>query len=437
MSSGVYEIEGPVLIGSNTVLTGEKDTIIRVSPSSSQWFTGSIGIINAREQPLNNVEIYGFQIDGNLDKLPRSYANEGNGDHNAERLILLRGSTNAFMNGISIHDMQLYDSYSDGIHIAFANNVNCYNNFVSNCQHSGIYYVSVVDGLIKDNEVAGITGDCVRLDNCVNNILSGNTLYSYMGDNSNGAYQKGQNSIQIADQGYSHGGGSDKPTHTANIEVSDNTFANTGLRSIWIDSTGKGVENVYIYHNKFVDVAEVTIHGEPVSNDNPPSKEMSEEIFDSIFDILNLSFVDSGNSTSQNVYPEINWQEKGKSLAWVDIVGWNNLTERNDVFYIPEGEQPIVRYEAKGTAARPISTDTSLTLTEANKTLTADLKVKAVYEVGKRTTKTVLGLSIPSVELVRKSQTSHYFDSETMPETYKPLINTTAYVTIVNYTLSP
>ena len=150
--------------------------------------------------------------------------------------------------------------------------------------------------------------------------------------------------------------------------------------------------------------------------------------FTNIFDILNMSFVDSGNSTSQNVYPDVHEEEKGKSRAWVDIVGWNNLIGKDGVFLIPAGEQPIVKYGAENTAGRPKSTDTSLTFTEDNGTLTADLTVKAVYEVAKKTTKIVNGLSLPSIKLTRKYQTSHYFDSEPMPETYRPAINGTAYV---------
>lgn len=83
------------------------------------------------------------------------------------------------------------------------------------------------------------------------------------------------------------------------------------------------------------------------------------------------------------------------------------------------------------------STDTTLALMGDNGTLTADLEVKAVYEVAKRSTKTVNGLSLPSVTFDQKSQVSHYFDSEPIPETYKPAINATAYVTILNNSMAP
>jgi hypothetical protein len=294
LQSGVYNIEDSIKIYSNTVLTGEPDTILRVSSSSSQWFVDGVGILDNADTSLHDVEISGFQIDGNLKALPSSYANSGSGIHNAERLIDFRCDSANFGSNVSIHDMQLYDSYSGGIHLAFFKNVKVYNNFVSDCQHSGIYFISVVNGLMDSNKVAGITSDCLRFDNGVNNIFRYNTLYSFTGD-SNGAYQGGQNGVQIADQGYSHNGGSDKPTNTKNIEGYGNVFSSGGLRDIWIDSTGKGVENVYVHDNKGTTV---TTNGTPVTGidfsnvsfSNPPTLEMSEKVFSNIFDILKMDY---------------------------------------------------------------------------------------------------------------------------------------------------
>ena len=338
LNPGVYEIKGPIYIGSNTVLTGDKNAIIRVSSSSSQWFVEGTGIINHKDYPLKNVEICGFQIDGNIGNLPSSYANYGKGDHNAERLIYLRGNAKAFMENISVHDMELYDSYSDGIQLAYCDNAQVYNNFVSNCQHSGIFLISVRSAVIHKNDIAGITSDCLRLDNCVNNIIFDNILYSYTGDNLQGQGTNGENSLQIADEGYSHGGGSAKPTHTTNIEVYNNTFANTGLRSIWLDSTGKGVDNVYIHDNKFLKGSEFTNNGvsvEGISFTNPPTKEMSHNIFGSIFDILNQEY--SFKYLDQKT--EIN--------ASVDVIEYNNSYNPHSLVYV-NGEFDSVKVTYSG-----------------------------------------------------------------------------------------
>jgi hypothetical protein len=119
-----------------------------------------------------------------------------------------------------------------------------------------------------------------------------NTLYSYTGD-SNGAYKNGQNFVQISDQGFSHGGGSDKPTTTTNVEGYGNVFASGGLRDIWIDSAGKGVQNVYIHDNEGASISTDGVPVTEISFTNPPTVEMSEKIFDSIFDILSMNVTDS------------------------------------------------------------------------------------------------------------------------------------------------
>ena len=289
LEAGVYLVTGQVKMGSNTRLTGSPDAIIQVSSSSSQWFTDGVGIIGLISQNFHDIEIDSIQLDGNLRGFPASYADSGVGKHNAERAIDFRASSGAFASNIKIHNLKIYDCFSDGIHIAFANNVDVYDNFVSDCQHSGIYFTSVINGLMESNQVSGITSDCLRFDNCENNIFRYNILYSYTGD-SNGAYENGQNGVQIADQGYSHNGGSDKPTTTENIEGYGNVFSNDGLRTIWLDSTGKGVKNVYLHDNTGTTISTNGVSVGNITFANPPTVAMSENIFTSIFDILNLNF---------------------------------------------------------------------------------------------------------------------------------------------------
>jgi hypothetical protein len=196
LNPGVYEVTGTINIHSNTVLTGSPDAIIRVSPSSSQWFTGSNGIISCSES-LKNVEICNFQIDGNLCAFPASYANTPGHDKDCERCMILGGYTNDYGNNISIHDMKLYDSFSDGMQMRFIRNVAVYNNFISNCQHEGVFFTCIDNSQIYNNQIAGITSDCTRLDNCVNCKVHDNTLFSYSGSNNNGAYEHGENGLQI------------------------------------------------------------------------------------------------------------------------------------------------------------------------------------------------------------------------------------------------
>ena len=293
LNPGVYYVDNTIVIRSNVHLLGDPEAIIRVSPRSSQWFKGRIGVISCKES-LKNVEIAGFQIDGNIGNLPRSYANSQPGrEHDCEKLINIGGYSGDFANNIKIHDMKLYNAFSDGIYIIYAQNVEIYNNFISNCQHEGIY-LSVVrgGGYIHHNKIAGITSDAARLDNCKQCLIEYNLFFSYGGE-SYGAYKHGENGLQIGDAGSSKGYNAvKKGYHTEDIEVRFNTFADPGLRAIWLHS---GTKNVYIHDNKFVDAEVLETMGVPlgdISYENDPAIdiETSEKAFRSIFDILKMDY---------------------------------------------------------------------------------------------------------------------------------------------------
>ena len=66
LNPGVYLVDGPVIIKSKVHLTGDPNAIIRVAPTKNQWFKGQIGVICNPTESVQNVEISGFQIDGNI-----------------------------------------------------------------------------------------------------------------------------------------------------------------------------------------------------------------------------------------------------------------------------------------------------------------------------------------------------------------------------------
>jgi hypothetical protein len=193
--------------------------------------------------------MYGFQIDGNCQNLPSSYASTPGHAHDLEHCIYLRGYSNDYADNIRIHDMKLYDSFSDGIQLRLTKNSACYNNFISNTQHEGIFWSSVLNSKMYNNQIAGITSDCARLDNSINCTIKDNTFFSYSGDHNNGEYKHGENGLQVGDGGVSHGyDARNAPTTTINIEICGNTFANNGLQSIMLGSNSDN--NVYIHDNK-------------------------------------------------------------------------------------------------------------------------------------------------------------------------------------------
>ena len=103
---------------------------------------------------MKNVEISNFQINGNLGALPASYANSPGHDKDCQRCIILHGDSGNYADNIKINDMMLLDSFSDGAYIYYARNVAVYNNFISNCQHEGIFWSVVIGGELFNNKVA-------------------------------------------------------------------------------------------------------------------------------------------------------------------------------------------------------------------------------------------------------------------------------------------
>ena len=363
LRSGEYLIDDSVQINSNNILSGEPDAIIRVKSTSSQFFQGSKGLIYTKGY-VDNVEIYGFKIDGSCDKLPFEYHHSRpDTAHDCERAIVINGQTGRFSTNIKIHDLEIKNCFSDGIHVRMAIGVHCYNNYIENCQHEGIFWVSVKDGIAENNKIAGITSDCFRTDNGVNNLIQNNYFLSYTGDKNSNAPKGWNNGIQIADAGASHGyDASKKPTSTTNIEVRGNVFANIGLRAVWLDSTGKGYDNVYIHDNEFANVKAFTNPGKSVTVDIEatnertqqfidltdsitPSVETSKSIFDSIFNVLNIKYVDSGVNklTENDIRYELVKTEKGKIAGGVKIVGFSNLTILDNETYISGTEDVIVK----------------------------------------------------------------------------------------------
>ena len=353
LNSGTYEIDNTVVIWSDTILTGSYDAVILVSPSSSQWFTGYTGIISCKES-VKNVEICGFQINGNLGALPASYANTPGHDKDCERCIILHGNSGEYAENIRIHDMKLYDSFSDGAYIYYAKNVRFYNNFVSNTQHEGVFWSVVIGGEIYNNQIAGITSDCARLDNSIGCRVFDNVFFSYDGDNTNGAYKHGENGLQVGNAGSSHGyDASNKPTTTGDIEVFNNTFANNGLQAILLGSGSNN--NVYVHSNKFIGVSELETMGISVKGISP-TKEMSERIFSSIFDILNRDF--------SFQYPD----KKTEINASADIIEYSNPYNPHSLVYVSGEGFTSVKYEYGNQ-----STTHYFSINEGNKSSGADL----------------------------------------------------------------
>ena len=298
LNPGTYEIKGPLIIHSNTVLIGNHAKIL-VSSKSKQWFVPPNGIITTKG-PVENIIIDGLIIDGNCHNLPAKYAHTPGHKHDCEKLIIIKGYSNKNSKNIVIRNCIFANAFSDAVYVAHAKDVIVENNQISNCQHSSIYFSCVINGLIQKNDIAGITSDNVRVENCRNVKVLHNNLYGYFGSKSNGAYQGGHNLVQVGDQGFSHGYGSPKSIHTENIEIAYNTFSGKHLHTIWIDAAGKTpTTNLWIHDNEFVDMPVIERDG--YSAENPPSIEETKEIFTTLKDLLKRDYTFRYPNVEQNL----------------------------------------------------------------------------------------------------------------------------------------
>lgn len=366
--NNVFVIDGPIkIVSSNIILTGDPNVIVKVysGPGNKQWYTGTNSIITSLYN--DNIDIHGFQIDGSCDELKFEYHHSrADTAHDCERAIYIAGQTGKFCNNIKVYNMQIHDCFSDGIHIRFATAVQCSGNSISNCQHEGIFWTSVVNGLAENNQIAGITSDCFRTDNGVNNIIQNNNFFSYTGNSNNGAPKGWNNGIQVADAGSSKGyNASNKPTKTTNIEVRGNTFANTGTKAVWLDSTGKGYDNVYIHDNEFVNIKAVTNPGKSVkldmevsdiptytdiTNEVQPSTEMSERIFSSIFDVFSLDVITKAGYNDTVILHEGVPQSPSEVQGTIKQYIQGNLSYT--LVSVPTNGLSEVHYSANGTTAK-------------------------------------------------------------------------------------
>jgi hypothetical protein len=241
LNSGVYDIQGQILMGSNIVLTGSSSTILRVHPYSITNFPDGTGVIGFIGNSIKNVEISNFEIDGNIENQPSGYRGTG-----YERLINFWCDSSNPGRNISIHDMYIHDSAGDGAQICFAKKVFFYNNNMSNLEHDAFFFRDVISSEVYSNNIAGITDDCGRLDDCQDSKVHDNLLYSYDGINNNSAIEFGENGLQVGDE-------SNKPDATENIEIYNNVFQNIGLTGIQLDTAGLAqTETVSIHHNTFL-----------------------------------------------------------------------------------------------------------------------------------------------------------------------------------------
>ena len=227
-------------IGSNTKLTGDSTACLRLH-NSVGWASmlPIIGQIGGSGTATHDIEIFGFEIDANRWNQPES---EGDAFHNC---IGITGTNANPARNISVHEMKLHDSLGDGLRATHAENVNFYNNDVDVMGHEGAFYINVVGGEMRYNDVVQKCNSGFRTDNCQNIKIHHNTVHKYAGTGANG-----NGAIQIGNEPPNY----NMPRQTNNIEIYENIIydgAGSGILLMDADgSSGTTPQTVHIYNNK-------------------------------------------------------------------------------------------------------------------------------------------------------------------------------------------
>jgi hypothetical protein len=311
-------------------------------------------------------------------------------------------------------------------------------NIISNCQHEGLFATSIIGIETARNKIAGITSDCLRYDNCINFKVYDNVLFSYTGNNNNGAYKGGENGLQIGDAGSSHGyDASNKPTSTQNGEVYGNTFANNGLNAIILGSAGRDPDNnVYIHDNKFIGKAELEtmgIHVGGIDFNHMPTKEKSKSIFESI---LGQELTETGYVNQSSINYETNWTKNGKYTdAWIFVPGYKGQIRIGNDSYIPGNpdECAIVYTGARNLAEFPTGQKSTKTLsTGPNNSLVVKLNVETQYKIPEKKKSQIFGIAFNKTVYKEKSESVTYTKSYPAPKLFPALKIPKAYITYYN-----
>lgn len=238
-----YEISAWLQIGSNTILTGDSTAKLRLKDSAS-WSQISADqtrpVIGQLVTPLENTEIYGFEIDGNDTGQPPP-ATRG-------RLyyVLMWFVTGS---NIKVHDMYLHDALSDGLRADTLDGITFYDNRVERMGHEGCFLIRSNDFEIYGNNTLIRTNTAYRLWNTGTGSIHDNVAKPYALTSISG-----NPGIQIEH--------SDINYPMQNIEVYGNTLTDCWGEGIWLIEHGTGgqatAKNLYIHDNVITGAGRIT-----------------------------------------------------------------------------------------------------------------------------------------------------------------------------------
>ena len=225
-----YVIDSPLLIGSNTILEGDSDAVLKLVDHAG-WDTMVPLIKQMSSSGISNVTIRGFEVDVNHDG--NAELAKGRGYYNVVYFL--------YSSDITVHDMYMHDGHGDGLRMRNSKNIKFYNNTVYKLGHDGLFAIECSNVEAWNNTITCRTNSALRVWNTNNVKFHDNFIDSFY------HWSAGNPGIQVE---RSKGDMND-------IEIYDNVITNTYGAGIWIIGTAgaydKSLSSVYIHHNIFYD----------------------------------------------------------------------------------------------------------------------------------------------------------------------------------------
>jgi hypothetical protein len=226
-----YVISDSILIGNNTVLQGDRTTIVKLE-DNADWPVGKPMITQMDSAGIQRVTIKGFQIDGNHDR--NEDKKRGQGYYNMIHFLDSKD--------IDVHGMYMHDGHGDGLKVERSSNIIFYNNKLYKLGHDGLFSIESQNIKAWKNKITCRTNGGLRVMNSNHVKFHDNVINSFY------HWSAGGSAILI-----------EKTTGVVNdIEVYNNTIHNTYGPGMWVigygDSYAKEeAQNVHIHHNTFYD----------------------------------------------------------------------------------------------------------------------------------------------------------------------------------------
>ncbi len=228
-----YVIDDTLLIGSNTILEGDSNAVIKLA-NNAGWPTMKPLIQQMSSSGNSNIVVRGFEVNGNRDGNPK--VSLGGGYYNIMYFT--------YCNDIKVYNMYMHDGLGDGLRANSCKNIRFYNNKIYKLGHDGLFAIRSQYVYAWNNTITCRTNSGLRIWNTNNVRLYDNAIDSFYN------WSAGGPGIQIEKGGTGTG-------TMDNISIYNNTINNTYGPGIWLFSydtasaTKDLGKNVQIIHNVF------------------------------------------------------------------------------------------------------------------------------------------------------------------------------------------